>query len=291
MKRLFYLFTFGCLLISFTLAGAFAGSPPPRLWIDPPNRPRAVSVVVHGLNLQPERMDSIARILTGSGIKVLRVALTGHRGDREQMKGITRDSWLEELKDVYREARAVADREQLPLYFVGYSLGAALNLDLMNSEPPGQMSYDRMLLLAPAISVRMPRTLLSVLSEILDWPFVSSWFFPSKAPLEYRANADGTPLGAYAALFQSISAIENHGIAQGSVPTLVVVDPEDELVSASGLKELIAKRGLHGWKMESIHARIAEGTTYHHQIFDAQVLGEEGWKKLSELMRAHFTVR
>ncbi|MBI4425840.1 MAG: hypothetical protein HY554_19070 [Elusimicrobia bacterium] len=76
----------------FVLATGFASAQPgneeaARLleWL-PAERPRAVALVVHGLNFAPQRMGSIALFLRDRGVTVVRVALEGHRGDPERMK-------------------------------------------------------------------------------------------------------------------------------------------------------------------------------------------------------------
>ena len=67
-------------------------------WYFSPVKERAVAIVVHGLNTLPDKMLSIIQLLTEQGVHVLNLRLSGHRGNSDEMKKVTRDIWLSEIK-------------------------------------------------------------------------------------------------------------------------------------------------------------------------------------------------
>ena len=108
---------------------------------DPFKRFRGVALVVHGLNLRPERMEFLIGRLNRAGIEVLNVSLQGHgdnyvRSETVERKEARLDSfrkvtyrlWSSELYNAYRKARQRAQQKKVPLFLAGYSLGGLLGL-------------------------------------------------------------------------------------------------------------------------------------------------------------------
>ncbi len=135
---------------------------------------KGVALVVHGLNLKPERMDDIIICLNKIGIDVLNVSLRGHGSNYRANKNIPEaearlDSfrtvdyklWLQEVRNGYDIAKKRARRKNVPLYFAGYSLGGLLGCDLFLSNP--ENSFDGMILFAPALSVKTEAYLLKTM--------------------------------------------------------------------------------------------------------------------------------
>lgn len=246
---------------------------------------RAVALVVHGLNLKPERMDAIAHELSAQGIDVLRTSLSGHRGNIEEFKKVSRGIWIQDVYEAYCRARKEADQRKVPLYFLGYSVGALVNLDLMNNFQDAKVRYERMVLLAPAAAVHRRSRWIRFFKV-----FGPGFLVPSVANREYRASRGGTPVAAYEALFHSLEALESGGgVRQKDVPTLVVIDPEDELVSEAGLIRVIERDGLRAWKMLRVAKSGAALKTgcYHHLLVDSASLGLDPWSKMVAAILAH----
>ena len=122
------------------------------IWVAPRSMPGAVAVVVHGLNLKPSRMNAIVSELNKKNILVLRVSLTGHRGDLKEFKLVERSDWLNDLLHAHRIASQKAESSGVPLYYVGYSLGCPVVLDLMASNK--EITFDKAVYFAPAIALR-----------------------------------------------------------------------------------------------------------------------------------------
>jgi alpha-beta hydrolase superfamily lysophospholipase len=246
--------------------------------------PRSITIVAHGLNLKPEKMNSIVTVLNEGGSDVLRVSLKGHTGNEEEFKKVTRNEWIQNIFSAYKEARETADGLGIPLYFVGFSLGALINLDLMNSFPETAIEYDRMILFAPALVVKNTSYLVKTF-----YIFGSNFVVPSAMNKSYRANEKGTPLAAYSALFDSISRLKKIGINQQNIPTLIMIDPKDELVSASGLREMIEENQLFKWRIFNIQKKNSQlKTNYHHLIIDEASVGLDEWTIIKNNIREHF---
>jgi alpha-beta hydrolase superfamily lysophospholipase len=109
---------------------------------------RGVALVVHGLNLKPEKMGAIIATLNQDGIDVLNLSLRGH-GDNYPSQGrknhdeqrlasfreVNYELWSDEMYRAYRQVRERGELKNVPLFFVGYSLGGLLGCDLLISRP------------------------------------------------------------------------------------------------------------------------------------------------------------
>jgi pimeloyl-ACP methyl ester carboxylesterase len=257
---------------------------------------KGVAVVVHGLNLDPARMGAVIAALNEAGVDAIQLSLRGH-GDNfrrregmdavlsrlEEFKGVSRALWVEETLKGCEQARTAAQRKGVPLFLVGFSFGGLLGLDLLAADP--EVSFDRALLFAPALSLR-------------GWDYAIRLFspfprmvIPTLAPAAYLANP-GTPMAAYNALFETLDHFESR-IGPGlNIPTLVVMDPGDELVSFNGLKQLAAEHHLSQWRFFPLDRRrsLLNGMLRHIVIDEASV-GRHAWAEIKKEMTAHLLVR
>ncbi|MFZ4403953.1 MAG: alpha/beta hydrolase [Pseudobdellovibrionaceae bacterium] len=243
---------------------------------------QGVVLLVHGLNTKPQKMNSIANVLKQHQMDVFQIHLSGHQGDIEKMKLVTLDIWQRDFAKAYIAAKNYADSINKPLYFVGFSLGAALATSMISEY---SIQFEKMVLFAPAIAIHKT-------SEWIKYLFF--WgldtVIPSLSPESYRANSEGTTLAAYKALLQLTEANKNsaHKTHQLNVPTLVFIDPEDELVSDSGLKKFKADQNLNQWQFfEITNIQHLLKKSYHHLIIDEDSLGPVVWKKVSTAMVHH----
>ena len=151
---------------------------------------KGVALVIHGLNLRPDKMQTIISVLAESGMDVLRLSLRGHgenythRADMDEeqarleaFKAVSFPLWLNEAYLAYTQVREKAAQKKVPLFFVGFSLGGLIGLDLFASQP--EVYYDRMILFAPAIKLHSLHYLGRILSPM------SRLVIPSMAPDSY----------------------------------------------------------------------------------------------------------
>jgi len=254
---------------------------------------RGVALVVHGLNQKPERMGAVIGILNRAGVDVLNLSLSGHGDNYRPIPGLTDGEarletfrrvsfglWALEVRDAYMKVRQRAEANGVPVYFAGYSLGGLLGCDLLTSDK--NVSFQRMILFAPALNVQIEGHLLKALT-----PF-PNLVIDSLSPPSYRTN-DGTPMAAYKALFEAIAHFEGNMTDHLNVPTVVFVHEGDELISYGKLAELVRSR-LPAWRIVSL-GREGDGRSpsgiSRHLIIDEGGTGKEAWKLISEEIRRH----
>src|SRR3954467_13476217 len=95
---------------------------------------KSVTLVAHGLNMKPMGMLAITQWLNEQGSDVYLVKLSGHHEHSVHIKDITSTQWEEEMTDVYSIAKDRSIKNGVPLFFVGYSLGALLGQAIMLSS-------------------------------------------------------------------------------------------------------------------------------------------------------------
>jgi pimeloyl-ACP methyl ester carboxylesterase len=251
-----------------------------------------VALVIHGLNLNPARMATVISALNEAGIDALRLSLRGH-GDNfhhregmdaiqsrlEAFKGVSCALWLQETLKGYEEARKNARENRMPLFLVGFSYGGLIGLDLLAGRP--DVAFDRALLFAPALSLN-------------GWDYAIRLFtpfprlvIPALAPADYLANP-GTPMAAYNVLFETLGHFETHIGPTLNIPTLVVMDPGDELVSFDGLKRLAEKHHLNQWRFFPLHhKRSLLNGMLRHIVIDEVSVGRQAWAEIRIEMIAH----
>lgn len=253
---------------------------------------RGVALVLHGLNLNPARMAAVIAALNDGGIDALRLSLRGH-GDNfrqregmdaaqsrlEDFKGVSHALWFRETLKGFEEACKSAHANRAPLFLVGFSYGALIGLDLLAARPDA--AFDRAVLFAPALSLR-------------GWDYAIRLFapfpkmiIPSLAPAGYLANP-GTPIAAYNALFETLDHFESHLGPRLNLPTLVVMDPGDELVSLGGIRKLAETHNLDQWRFHPVQNRGSRSNrALRHIVIDEMSVGREAWAEIKTAMAAH----
>jgi len=258
-----------------------------------PEKLKGVALVIHGLNMDPDRMGSIIDILTASGIDVLGLSLRGHganyahRDDMdaaaarmETFKYVSYSLWVNEAYLAYVQLQQRAQQKQAPVFLVAFSIGGLIGLDLLVSNP--DVHFDKAMLLAPAISLRATIYLERVLS-----PF-PRLVIPSLADDAYLANKKGTPIAAYNALFEALYHFEENAGPKLNLPTLVFIDEQDEFIPLWGLKNLVEEHSLDKWVFYPVQKEEEMGVgTFHHHIFDASSTGEGMWQGMMATTTGH----
>lgn len=255
-------------------------------------KPKGIALVIHGLNLNPERMESIIRILLNLDIMVLNLSLSGHgenfkllggKDDKESrleaLKNIRWDDWLDEAENAYQSVQSEASRLGVPIILVGYSIGGLLGLNMIRKDNAVVPNYT--IFFAPAIALRRRGYLVKFLSTF------PRMVIPSWSPEFYRSN-DGTAVAAYLALYKGVKQFQLKPSTRLNIPTLIIIDRHDELVSTGRLKKLICNRNLDRWQILELENNEA---AYHHLIIDEKVAGMENWEKVTERITGLLTGR
>jgi pimeloyl-ACP methyl ester carboxylesterase len=265
------------------------------LWFNSP-KPEAlqgVALVIHGLNLRPDRMGPIIDNLNRSGIDVLGLSLRGHGANYAQrddldaaasrletFKNVSYPLWLNEAYLAFQQVQKRAQQQNIPVFLTAFSIGGLIGLDLLISNP--DVHFDKMVLLAPAISLHPTIYLERVLS-----PF-PRLVIPSMADDAYLANESGTPVAAYNALFEALYHFEENAGSKLNVPTLIFIDEQDEFIPLRGLKELVEEHKLDQWQFHIVQKEDEmEAGTFHHHILDASSTGEGVWRDMMAATTRH----
>jgi esterase/lipase len=257
-----------------------------------PGRINGVALVIHGLNLQPEKMESIIALLTHSCIDVLNLSLRGHgknytqkanvdgsNARMEAFKTVSYEYWIKEAHRAYGLAGKRSLEKQVPLFLIGFSLGGLMGATLFASYP--DVYFNRMVLLAPALHIYK----IYYLAKLLT-PFprlvIPSFFIKS-----YCSNR-GTPMAGYIALFEGIEHFNKNMAPKLNVPTIIFINKQDELVSYRRLKRIIKIGGLHQWKLHPVEKNTTGAKEkMHHLIIDESSIGKDAWNEMRGLIVHH----
>jgi pimeloyl-ACP methyl ester carboxylesterase len=238
-------------------------------------------------------MGPIIANLTAAGIDALALSLRGHginyehRDDMdaaaarlETFKNVSYTLWLNEAYLAYLHVQKRAQQNQVPVFLTAFSIGGLIGLDLLVSNP--EVQFDRIVLFAPAISLRPAIYLERVLS-----PF-PRLVIPSLADDDYLANKGGTPVAAYNALFEAFENFEDNAGAKLNRPTLLFIDEQDEFIPLRGLKDLVVEHNLDQWRFYIVQKEeeVADGT-FHHHILDSSSTGKRVWQDMMAATTRH----
>jgi esterase/lipase len=244
---------------------------------------KGVILLAHGLNTKPLKMGdnktegSLAKLFLDEGYHVYRIALSGHYKSIEEMQNIKAKHWINSALSQYYEALEIANNLNIPIYLVAFSLGALVYKNILNSEE--NVKFSGSILFAPALTVKGTVRFSIYLGNIFlhDETIISS-----KAPVEYRAQKD-VSMSAYNALFELVDNLHEKEFANCNIPTLIFIDPKDELISISKLKNIITRFTLTNWNISEV---TTEGSTitpkYHHLIIDNKCVSTLTWEKIKK---------
>lgn len=258
-------------------------------WKDPYLPPlKAVAVVAHGLNLKPSKMHSIGEVLRQQGVGVVEVALTGHHmaegEDLEAFQHVSADRWMKEMDVAMKEAitrRKTNDGKEVPIYFVGYSLGALLGEVWMNERKKNEIN--RAYLIAPSLRVRLYASWIKIFSLLGE-----SFMVPSANLEEYRVQS-GTSMAAYHAQFEIRARLERLGYKNSNIPTQVLLAKEDEIIDNVGVRKMAFEQSLTQWSFLELSN---EGSRLlgkkRHLMVDEKTFGPEAWTQFVYSLKTHF---
>ncbi len=236
---------------------------------------KAYALVVHGLNNKPSIMQAIIERLNATGVYVLNVCLAGHSDAVKnyaekkcllhEFKKATREIWQEQIRNAIMVLNDI--KQSKPSYLIGYSAGAVLSLELIHRHC---IAFDKFVLFAPAISFRSAHRLLHYI------PF-KKMLIPSFLDEAYCSNRS-TPLSAYNAIIETSRECHKNAIQTClNRPSLVIMDPKDEMLSIKGMRQFIADKQLSKWRLLSIDGGAGRGN-YHHLVTSNNFVGEDNWR-------------
>jgi esterase/lipase len=251
-----------------------------------------VALVIHGLNCRPDKMKAIIAKMNDFGIDCLNLSLRGHGENysalnhaesadarMETFKSVSYPLWKSEVYQAYKRVKRIGNLYAAPMFFIGFSMGGLLGVDLLSANP--RVKFDKMVLFAPAIKMHKRNSLLKILS-----PFPRI-VIPSIAHKSYLTN-NGTPIAAYNALFEMYAHLENNLDSKINIPTVIFIDKQDELISFSGLHNMVRDQTLNQWKIHPVKKdKTATKIKMHHLIIDEACVGKNMWHQIVEVTITH----
>ena len=240
-----------------------------------------VTLLVHGLNTNPQKLEALALYLQKKGQTVVYVTLQGHlKGQTaESLQQVNRGTWLEDVNEGYKQARSLADRDQLLMTYVGFGLGGLLGVDLLQDENHKDVHWDNMILLAPAVATDFWTTMGLKMLRILNTNPRN--LLKADGPADFTLRSQ-IPVAAENALYKSQRLVWSRDGSRLQIPTLIFVDPKDEYVSESGLRNFIDTRNLTAkWNLQEVTKDGNAGSTFHHDLLNEKSLGASKFESLS----------
>jgi alpha-beta hydrolase superfamily lysophospholipase len=252
------------------------------------------ALVIHGLNLRPDKMESIIAVLNETGYDALNLSLNGHgtnylpcpAGDTDQarleaFKSVTSTLWKAEALAAYSQIQSRAARKKQTTILVGFSMGALLGLDLFASQP--DVHFEKLILFAPALKLHSRNHLIRLLAAF------PRLVIPSRNCPDYLANR-GTPMAAYNTFFEILAHFPKQLSAKVDVPALVFIDPRDEIVSHSGLQELVDQKKWDRWQIQPVRkGAVKDPKILRHLVIDEASTGANTWQHIADSMQHHLS--
>lgn len=202
-------------------------------------KPKAVCLLIHGLNYKPSKMNWVRQQLLIQESIVVSVALSGH-GDSygsdldkmEDFKQVSWRQWMLDVKPAVRQIDSLGEYYNIPKCFAGYSLGGLVGA---NIHIEYDFDFDAYFFIAPALDVKLiPKLFINLLSAF------PRFVVPSKTPADYRENR-GTPIAAYKALLQGVKSYTKSEKCMERC--FLIVDKHDELIKTKRVLKLAKQNG------------------------------------------------
>jgi esterase/lipase len=193
------------------------------------------------------------------------------------MMNVTEEDWLRDAYIHYCQAKNLSEANNLPIYLLGFSLGALVYENLMNQETATPVQFSKVVLFSPAIAIRTTARAILLLQ-----PFTNdSSIINSRSPAEYRAQR-GASIAAYRIVFNMEEELCYKSFGKNNVDTLVFIDRKDEFISVETLQKRIVDYNLTNWNvLEVSNNGAAIRPQYHHLIIDNRCVSDSAWQYIT----------
>lgn len=218
-------------------------------------------VFFHGLNNNTDCFFPLRKHFEDLGYETDMVVLPCHGENRKEATNS-------------REALRVFDEnmkrlQDAPFYAICFSHGG-LYLQLWMEKNPANKPL-KQVLLAPALFIRKQKIIERALGMIPSFVLIKSL-----APKVFR-RYEMLTAGEYNILVQGIVTY-NKIMKNLRVPSLVMIDPKDELVHAQNLKKNLEEKN-KGFEVQFIERPyLKKGPGCHHILFHPDYFSKDDWK-------------
>jgi alpha-beta hydrolase superfamily lysophospholipase len=218
-------------------------------------------VLIHGLNNNRECFSPLQSALEAQGFSCQLVTLPGHGEDRYEAGD------FESAYTIFKQN--MQQVSQAPWVVVAFSTGALYLQHWLKHHPDRHPLAQ--VLLAPALFIRRFK-LVTLLARWLPPAFkLRSW-----APAQVR-RYPGLEIREYKILLEGLSRYRTGD--DFLVPTLMLIDPRDELVDATKLGQHQA-----GANLELIQRPYLWKPGHHHLLFHPDYFSPQDWQKFIQRM-------
>ena len=219
-------------------------------------------IIIHGLNNNQEGFFPLAQSLNSLGYATEILCLPGHGENREEAKSddeATRcfDQRMQELI-------------KSPYSVIAFSQGA-LYLQLWLDKNPSPLPQSQ-ILLAPALFIRHFEFLNGLMSRLPTFFSILSQMPKKLRRYNYLYVWEYRNLFRKAKQYQSIDK-------SMKIPTLILIDPKDEVVDAKRIKQELDNRKT-GAKIEYFERKYLRGRRpgKYHILFNPEYFNPSDWK-------------
>lgn len=230
-------------------------------------------VFFHGLNNNPECFGPIMSHFRNSGYETEMVILPCHGENRKEAKNSK-----EALRVFDQSMKKLQDTKYIAIAF---SHGA-LYLQLWMEKNPEHKPL-KQILLAPALFIRKQKLIEKAMKILPAFVLIKSL-----APKAFRRYEILTA-GEYNILVQGIVTYQKV-MKELKVPSLVMIDPKDELVHAQNLKAGLEEKN-KGLEVQFIERPyLKKGIGCHHILFHPDYYNESDWDKFLQKLYAFLKI-
>lgn len=227
---------------------------------------KGIVLIAHGLNLNPEKMETLGNYYKSQNIEPLYVKLTGHTKNTN-WKAASKQKWIKDFYLPLCQAQLNAKELNVPLYALGYSLGAVV---IQHAIEKFRVPFKSVMYIAPAFKTRWYTGFITSLFKMgLEFNIPSGNF------VEYRAKPN-TGLLAYKAMWELSQDLKY----KDSVPKTIIMDKRDELIDIYSTRDLCKK-----WEScqftEIASSPTKNEKTIYHLAIDQATLGQKMWNKVT----------
>ena len=241
--------------------------------------PKAVVVLIPGLNQAPKSFNALAEFLHSNGYATCAMSLSGQKEEQPDAEWhiASLGQWRTDVRAAV--ARAQAQFPHAPVYLLGYSIGAPLAADFALSDD--SQIATKLILIAPAFALSWKASMVKPITLFRRFGVT----LPSYIPDDYRAR-DRTSLYSYRAAFDTVDAIQavSPQSRLGTIPGLFIGCSQDGIIDFA---ESTAWKDSHGGPHWQVLELCPEGTGVQvssHLMIDGASLGAANWSRMQETL-------
>lgn len=225
-------------------------------------------IIIHGLNNSERAFDSLKTQLQEFGFDTHFLTLPCHGENRFEAKNFD-----EALQCFDKNMKAHSTE---PYSVIAFSQGA-LYLQLWLNKNPDRLPT-KQVLLAPALIILKQKMAEILFSSLPAWIPTKSFSPRSIRRFAVLSIRDYKILMGGLKKFRELKPAFN-------IPTLLMIDPKDELVDAVGLEREFQKRNQNLKLTMFPREYLAMGLGCHHILFHRDYFSQEDWKKFTQSIR------